>query len=99
MNKSCCNTRKAHHSEDFKKKLINRMSRIEGQVRGIKKMIEEDSYCDDVLTQIAATKSALSAVSQQLFEAHLNSCILEQIHSGQDEVMDELKETVRKMLK
>lgn len=99
MNKSCCNTRKAHHSDEFKKKLSNRMSRIEGQVRGIQKMISEDNYCDDVLTQIAAVKSALSSVSQQLFEAHLNSCILEQIHSGQDEVMNELKETVKKMLK
>jgi DNA-binding FrmR family transcriptional regulator len=75
------------------------MNRIEGQVRGIRKMIEEDVYCDDILTQIAAVKSAINAVAQNLFEAHLNSCIVEQIRSGSDEVMAELQETVKRMLK
>ena len=94
----CYSGRKAHHPKDLKKKLINRMSRIAGQVRGIQRMIDEDVYCDDVLTQIAAVKSALNGVSKQLFEAHLNSCIVEQIQSGSVEIMDELKQTVNRMI-
>jgi len=91
--------RHAHHNEDLKKSLLNRISRIEGQVRGIGKMISEDVYCDDVITQIMAVRSALNSLSQQLFEAHLKSCIVEQISSGSSGVLDELMETVRKMQK
>jgi len=78
--KTCCQEpRKAHHDPDLKKKLTNRLKRIEGQVRGIQKMIQDDVYCDSVLTQISAIRSALGSVSQELFEAHLNSCIVDQI--------------------
>ncbi len=94
-----CETRRAHHAPEQKTRLANRLSRIEGQVRGIRKMVEEDVYCDDILTQIAAIKSALNAVAQNLFAAHLNSCIVEQIRSGSDEVMAELQQTVKRMLK
>ncbi|HOZ01079.1 MAG TPA: metal-sensitive transcriptional regulator [Candidatus Syntrophosphaera sp.] len=99
MSKCRLPERKAHHTANLKTKLVHRMNRIEGQVRGIRKMIEEDVYCDDILTQIAAVKSAINAVAQNLFEAHLNSCIVEQIRSGSDEVMAELQETVKRMLK
>jgi DNA-binding FrmR family transcriptional regulator len=92
-------TRKAHHSDELKKNILNRLKRIEGQVRGVYKMIDENTYCDDVLTQITAIRSALSAVSQQLFEAHLNSCILEQIQGGSTEVMNELQKTIKKIMK
>lgn len=99
MNHVCTEHRKAHHNAELKKKLLNRMNRIEGQVRGINKMISEDQYCDDVLTQISAVRSALSAVAQSLFEAHLNSCIIEQIKTGSDTVLNELQETIRRMMK
>ncbi len=99
MNACNCHEKKAHHSKELKTNLVHRLNRIEGQVRGIRKMVEEDVYCDDILTQIAAIRSALNAVSQHLFEAHLNSCIVEQIRSGSEEVMDELKETVKRMMK
>ena len=99
MEKECCYSgRKAHHPKDLKSKLMRRLSIIEGQVRGIKKMIDNDVYCDDVLTQLAATKSALNGVSQQLFAAHLKSCIIEQMQSGSFEIVDELKQTVERML-
>lgn len=96
----CCNdSRKAHHGADFKKKLSNRLRRIEGQVRGIQKMVEDDVYCDDIITQISAIRSALASVSKELFEAHLNSCILEQIQSGSPTILDELKKTIDRMTK
>ena len=101
MKKHCCshNERSAHHSEEFKNGLLKRLKRIEGQVRGIHNMVEGDIYCDDVLTQISAVRNALSSVSQLLFDAHMRSCITEQIQSGKTEVMDELLETIRRMLK
>jgi len=99
MNTCHSDARKAHHEEAFKKKLSNRLKRIEGQVRGIQKMLAEDVYCDDIITQIAATRSALASVSKELFEAHLNTCILEQIQSGSPHIMEELKKTIDRMTK
>ena len=91
-------TRKAAHSLDFKDKLLNRLKRVEGQVRGIQKMISDDVYCDDVLIQISAVRSALASVSKELFEAHLNSCVLDQVQSGSTEVIEELKKTIQRMV-
>lgn len=101
MTKHCCShdNRLAHHPDVFKSDLLKRLNRIEGQVRGIQNMIESDIYCDDVLTQISAVRNALSSVSKILFEAHMRSCITEQIQSGKTEVMDELLETIRRMIK
>jgi DNA-binding FrmR family transcriptional regulator len=101
MTKHCCqdNERTAHHNLAVKADLIKRLNRIEGQVRGIQNMINGDIYCDDVLTQISAVRNALSSVSKILFEAHLKSCITEQIKSGKTEVLDELLETIRRMIK
>ncbi|PKN73379.1 MAG: CsoR family transcriptional regulator [Candidatus Cloacimonetes bacterium HGW-Cloacimonetes-3] len=99
MDSKCHHERNAHHSEEFKQKLINRMNRVEGQVKGIRKMIAEDKYCDDVLTQISAVRSALSAVAESLLEAHLNSCIIQQIQSGSEGIMEELQATIHRMLK
>jgi DNA-binding FrmR family transcriptional regulator len=101
MTKHCCTngSRTAHHTNEFKTDLVKRLNRIEGQVRGIQNMIDGDIYCDDVLTQITAVRNALSSVSKILFEAHLRSCVTEQIQSGRTEVLDELLETIRRMLK
>lgn len=91
--------RHSHHSNEEKKKLISRLNRIEGQIRGIKAMIEKDTYCDDVLTQIAAAQSALGSTAKLLLEAHMKSCIVERIEAGEHEVVDELLVTVGKLMK
>lgn len=91
--------RKAHHSYDAKHNMINRMKRIEGQIRGISKMIDEDVYCDDILHQFMAVESAINGVKTTLLEAHMKSCVVHQIQDGQTEVIDELMTTIRKMTK
>jgi DNA-binding FrmR family transcriptional regulator len=91
--------RKSHHSDKMKNNLIARLNRIEGQVRGIKGMIEKDTYCDDVLNQIAAVQSALNSVGKLLLEGHMKSCIVERIEAGEHEVIDELLVTVNKLMK
>lgn len=91
--------RKSHHSDKMKQNLTSRLNRIEGQIRGIKSMIEKDTYCDDVLTQIAAAQSALGSVAKLLLEGHLKSCVVERIQAGEDEVIEELLVTVNKLMK
>jgi DNA-binding FrmR family transcriptional regulator len=91
--------KKAHHSDKLKKSIISRLNRIEGQIRGITRMIENDVYCDDVLHQISSANSALNGVKKLLLEAHLKSCVVEQIQAGDTEVVDELMKTIGKMLK
>jgi len=90
----------AHHSEQIKTNLKSRLNRIEGQVRAINRMIEEDVYCDDVLTQIRATRSALNSVATKLLEQHMKSCITEKVNNGhQEEAMEELLVTFQKLMK
>ncbi len=91
--------RKSHHSEKVKKNLITRLNRVEGQIRGIKGMIEKDVYCDDIITQIAATQSALNSVAKLLLEGHLKTCVLERIQEGDIEVLDEVLETIQRLMK
>ena len=91
--------RKSHHSDKTKATLISRLNRIEGQIRGIKGLIEKDTYCDDVLNQIAAAQSALNGVGKLLLEGHMKSCIVERIQAGEHEVIDELLVTVHKLMK
>lgn len=91
--------RKSHHSDKLKANLITRLNRIEGQVRGVKGLIEKDAYCDDVLNQIAAIQSALNGVGKLLLESHMRSCVVERIQSGETEVIDELLVTVNKLMK
>lgn len=91
--------RKSHHSEKQKRQLITRLNRIEGQIRGIKGLIEKDTYCDDVLNQIAAVQSALNGVGRLLLENHMRSCVVERIEQGEREVIDELLITVKKLMK
>ncbi|OMF32239.1 CsoR family transcriptional regulator [Paenibacillus sp. FSL H8-0548] len=91
--------RKSHHSDQTKHNLTKRLNRIEGQIRGVKAMIEKDTYCDDVLNQIAAAQSALNSVGKLLLEGHLKSCVVERIQAGESEVIDELLVTVNKLMK
>lgn len=96
---SCCHERESHHTEKAKKSLVTRLNRIEGQIRGIKGMVEKDTYCDDVLNQIAAVQSALNGVGKMLLEEHMKSCVIERIQAGEDEVIDELLTTITKLMK
>lgn len=89
----------APRDEELIKNLLNRTNRIEGQVRGIKKMIESDEYCDDILNQIFAVKSALDSVSKLLLKHHIHGCLIEDIKQGEHEVVDELIVTIGKLIK
>lgn len=91
--------RHSHHSDEMKSNMIRRLNRVEGQIRGIKGMIEKDTYCDDVLNQIAAAQSALNSVGRLLLEGHMKSCVIERIEAGENEVIDELLITINKLLK
>ncbi|MHB1152513.1 MAG: metal-sensing transcriptional repressor [Eubacteriales bacterium] len=84
--------------EKLKSGLITRLNRVEGQVRGIKGMIEKDIYCDDVLNQIAAVQAALNSVSKLVLENHIKGCLVEKIKNGEDEIVDELIVTIGKLL-
>lgn len=96
----CCGGEKhTERSEEQKKKLLNRLSRLEGQVRGVKKMIENDAYCNDVLIQTAAISAAVNALSREVLRAHLNSCVIRDIRAGRDEVTDELMETLERIMR
>ena len=91
--------RKSHHSDEIKNKLTSRLNRIEGQVRGIKGMIDKDTYCDDVLNQLAAVQSALNSVGKLLLEHHMNSCVVDRIQEGDHAVIKELMVTMNKLIK
>ena len=91
--------KKTARSEEEKKKLLNRLSRLEGQVRGVKKMIETDAYCNDILIQSAAIGAAVDAFSREVLRAHLHSCVIRDIREGRDEVADELMATLERLMR
>ena len=94
-----CHDKTANHPDKIKKDLTARLNKIEGQIRGITRMVQENVYCDDVLHQIFSVESALSGVKKNLLEAHVKSCVLDQIKKGDENVIDELMTTIRKMMK
>lgn len=93
----CC--RKKYRSEEDYKALANRLSRIEGQVRGLRRMLEEDCYCVDILTQVSATSAALNAFSRELLSTHIRTCVADDIRDGQEEKLDELLKVLPKLMK
>ena len=98
-NKTNCHTKMAQHPERLKTNMVNRLHRIEGQVRGLSKMVDEDIYCDDVLHQILSVESAIAGVKKTLLEAHIKGCVVDQIRNGDDDVIEELMVTMGKMMK
>ena len=88
-----------HREEQEYKQLVCRLNRIEGQVRGIKKMLEEERYCVDILTQVSAVQSALNAFNKELLGEHIKTCVVNDIRQGNDEVVDELVSLLQKMMK
>ena len=87
------------HSVDVSKSMISRLNRIEGQIRGIKKMIENETYCDDVINQIEASRSALKSIEIILLESHIQNCVVDQIREGDNDVVSEVLATLKKMVK
>lgn len=88
-----------HREENEFRSLENRLSRIEGQVRGVKKMLEDEAYCTDILTQVTAIQAALNAFNKELLANHIKSCVVEDIRAGHDEVVDDLVCTLQKLMK
>ena len=94
----CCDKR-TERSDEERKKLINRLNRIEGQIRGIKGMIESDAYCNDILIQSAAVNAAINSFNKELIASHIKGCVARDIRDGKDEVIDELVATMQKLMK
>ena len=98
MDKECCHKTKERSPEEHRK-LINRLSRIEGQIRGIKRMVEEDAYCIDILVQVAAANAALNSFNKELLSEHIKTCVTNDIKAGKEETVDELVATIQKLMK
>ena len=99
MENNCCCHKTKHRSDEEYKALINRLSRIEGQVRGSRKMVETDAYCVDILTQVSAIQAALNAFNRELLANHIRTCVMNDIKNGNDEIVDELVQTLQKLMK
>ena len=97
--KCCCCQRSKHREAEEYIKLIHRLNRIEGQVRGVRAMVENDRYCVDILTQVQAIQSALNAFNKELLATHIRTCVVEDIQAGSQEKVDELCAVVQKLMK
>lgn len=100
---SCeCDKEEVKHKEREaaeKKALVSRLSRIEGQVRGMKAMVEDDRYCVDIVTQVSAVQAALNSFNKELLARHIKTCVSEDIREGNEEAVDELCELLKKLMK
>ena len=96
---NCCCERIKIRSDEEKKALINRLNRIEGQIRGIRNMVENDAYCADVLVQASAVSAALGSFNKELLASHIRTCVADDIKNGDGEKTDELIELLGKLLK
>ena len=97
-NRECCHKTKERSEKEYKD-LINRLSRIEGQVRGIKKMVENNAYCPDILIQVSAVNAALNSFNKVLLANHIRTCVSEDIRAGKDETVDEMVTTLQKLMR
>jgi DNA-binding FrmR family transcriptional regulator len=95
----CCSHKTKKRGEEEYRDLMNRLNRIEGQVRGIKGMVERDAYCTDVLMQVAAVTAALNSFNKVLMANHIRTCVADDIRAGKDETIDELVNTLQKLMK
>ena len=95
----CCADKTTHRTDDERTKLIHRLNRIEGQIRGIRGMLEKDAYCTDILVQSAAVNAAVNAFNRELLASHIRGCVARDIRKGKDEVIDELVMTMQKLMR
>lgn len=96
---SHCSMRTKERSEEEYKKLMNRLNRIEGQIRGLKGMLERDAYCTDILVQSSAVSAALNAFNKELLANHIRTCVAQDIREDRDEVIDDLLATLQKLMR
>ncbi len=99
MINECPHCRKKVRDEKEHRDLKNRLSRVEGQIRGIKKMVEDDSYCTDIIVQVSAVIAALGSFNKELLSRHIKTCVSEDIKNGNEETVDELCALVAKLMK
>ncbi|MBQ4365763.1 MAG: metal-sensing transcriptional repressor [Clostridia bacterium] len=95
----CCCKKTTRRSEEERTKLIHRLNRIEGQIRGIRGMVEQNAYCNDILVQSSAVSAAINAFNRELLASHVRGCVARDIRDGKDEVIDELLTTLQKLMK
>ena len=95
---TCCHRTKERSEAEYKS-LIHRLNRIEGQIRGIRGMLEKSAYCPDILAQAAAANAALNAFGRELLAQHIRTCVAQDIRSGKDETIDELVNTLQKLMR
>lgn len=96
--KVCCSKTKERSEKEYKD-LLHRLNRIEGQIRGIKGMVEKDAYCTDIITQVAAANAALNSFNKVLLANHIKTCVKQDILEGKEETVDELVKTLQKLMK
>ena len=96
---TCCCAKTKERSEKEYKDLMNRLNRIEGQIRGIKGMLEKDAYCTDILMQVSAVNAALNSFNKVLLANHIKTCVTRDIQEGKEETVDELVATLQKLMK
>lgn len=94
-----CSSRHKRRTDEEKKKLMNRLKRIEGQIRGIEGMLEKDDYCPDILIQVSAVNCALNSFNKELLAQHIRTCVVDDIKDGKDETIDELVRVLQKVMK
>lgn len=99
MNCECCKNKTKERSEEEYKRLINRLNRIEGQIRGVKRMIEENAYCTDILVQSSAVNAAVNSFNKELLANHIKTCVADDIRRGEDGTIDELVAILQKLMK
>jgi len=98
--RECCQCVRHKHREKAEyDSLLRRLNRIEGQIRGIRGMVEKDAYCTDILTQVSAAQAALNAFSRELLGSHIKTCVVQDIQNGHEEVIDDLLQTIQKLMK
>ena len=95
----CCAHKTKHRSEEEYKSLVHRLNRIEGQIRGIRGMVEKEAYCPDILIQVSAVNAALNSFNKVLLANHIRTCVADDIRDGKDETIDELVTTLQKLMR
>lgn len=98
-NKCCCCEKTKQRTDDELKQLLNRLNRIEGQIRGIKGMVEKDAYCTDIIVQVSAIVGALNSFNKELLATHIKTCVTDDIKAGKTETVDDLLNTLQKLMR
>ena len=94
----CCHKTKTRTEKEYKD-LMNRLNRIEGQIRGIKGMLEKDAYCTDIIVQVSAVTAALNSFNRELLSNHIKTCVIQDVKDGKEETIDDLLKTLQKLMK